>query len=291
MSTDIFGPALETLKISSWGIFGPKSFIGYIEENGLSARATAASISIDSLDKLSPTLRKAQAMVLRLGGAVDGERGTKFAVVTTPNRLEDFFIIDANHLTQSAPTTFLPESSFRDLFPYFVFPKLTENALVNLALASGLLGFALGLERPYPTAAPVTGKSTFSFKVRPHSEIDIELNHDKGQVEVDAILVGRRKDVNQDRVRDCVFVLETKSGPHKSLAKHKLVYPILGLASRVPSDMAVIPVYMRAEQLDNSIRYDIWECQLPDPRKSSISLDQLRPINHKQFSLPIPRLL
>jgi hypothetical protein len=160
-----------------------------------------------------------------------------------------------------------------------------ENAMVNLALASGLIGYALGLEKPYPLSAPVTGKSTFSFKFRAHTEIDIVFAHDFGQVEIDAIIVGRRKR------RDCVFVIETKAGPHRSLAKHKLVYPILALASRIPHDMAIVPVYLRAEQFDNNIRYNMWECTLPDPRTGEIALDQLTPIDHKQFMLPIPKLL
>lgn len=52
--------------------------------------------------------------------------------------------------------------------------------------------------------------------------------HYKGQVEIDALFVGRRNR------QETLFVIEAKtSNNFQSLAKHKLVYPVLALSSNV----------------------------------------------------------
>lgn len=201
-------------------------------------------------------------MVLRLGNASDGP-GTQFALVSTPGRLEDFFVVDET-LNFHIPTTYLPELTLDNLFPYFVFPKLTEKSLVNLAFATGLMGYALGLEQPYPVAAPATGGSTYTFRYCLHKEFPVELTHRKGQVEIDAVFVGRRNN------KDHLFILGTKCNSDQSLAKHKLIYPALALYPYVPKDMPIVPVYMRVAAGDKDIIYRIVECSFPDPRRGLV---------------------
>ena len=66
------------------------------------------------------------------------------------------------------------------------------------------------------------------------------LTHRNGQVEIDALFVGRRAG------RQCLFILEAKVGPCQgSLAKHKLLYACVPLRARAPADMPVVPVYLK----------------------------------------------
>src|SRR5690606_41501574 len=63
-------------------------------------------------------------------------RSTQFAVVKTPNRLHDYFLLEEQCFTETHPVTYLPSVSFRNLFPYYIFPKRTETSMVNLAFRS-----------------------------------------------------------------------------------------------------------------------------------------------------------
>jgi hypothetical protein len=269
MVMDTFQPALGEMQVGDWSVFGPTSFRRYLLANNLKKTGTAASISVDSLKKLSPILRMMQVMVLRLGTATDGP-GTQFALVSSPNNLNDFFLVD-EYINFEEPITYETKVPFRDLFPYYIFPRPTENSLINLAFASGLLGFALATDRPFPMAAPAAGSSTYSFVVRPHPELDQALEHRKGQVEVDAVFMAKRHN------SDCLFILEAKTGSDNSLAKHKLVYPVLALSEYVPKDIPIVPVYLRARYSGQRIQYRIVECHFPDPRKKKVHLSDLQP--------------
>lgn len=141
--TDVFEPVMSVLRSKKWGIYGPTSFQGYAKKNGLTVPRTAEYISVDHMERLNSLLRREQAMVLRLGTAVDGP-GTQFAVVKTPNRLHDYFLLEEQCFTETHPVTYLPSVSFRNLFPYYIFPKRTETSMVNLAFASGLIGLEPG---------------------------------------------------------------------------------------------------------------------------------------------------
>ena len=57
--------------------------------------------------------------------------------------------------------------------------------------------------------------------------------HNRGQVEIDSLFIGRR------RGEDVLFLLEAKQSD-RSLAKHKLVYPALAVADKVPADIAIV---------------------------------------------------
>lgn len=217
-------------------------------------------------------------MVLRLGAATDGP-GIQFAVISTPGRLQDFFLDDG---PDQPPEPFTPEWLPGSEIPYTVFPILTETSLVNLAFASGLIGCALGLDRPYPTSAPATGASTYTFRFRPHSAMPDVAEHIKGQVEIDAVFTARRGG------RPCLFILEAKSGnTYHGLAKHKLVYPLLALAPRVAPDTLLIPVYLRIAADRTEIRYTVTECRYPDPRGGITCLNDLEPVTRRTLTLSI----
>jgi hypothetical protein len=110
----------------------------------------------------------------------------------------------------------------------------------------------------------------------------VVLEHRIGQVEIDAVCVGRRNG------RPHLFILEAKSGTDtRTLARHKLVYPALALAPRVPPDMPIVPVYLRVITEGESVRYHVVECALPDPRVALVSLDQLVPVRHRHLRLQI----
>lgn len=281
---DVFEPVMSVLRSEEWGLYGPTSFQRYVMDNDLTASRTAEHISIDHLERLNSLLRREQAMVLRLGTAGDGP-GTQFAVVKTPDRLKDYFLLEEECFTETHPVTYLPEASFRTLFPYFIFPKRTETSMVNLAFASGLIGQALNLDKPFPTAAPATGNSTYTFCFYAHSEYPKKLFHNNGQVEIDAVFVGSRQG------KECLFILESKSGFYRSLAKHKLVYPVLALAKYVPVDMPIIPVYLKVQQTDKDIRYHVLECDFPDPRQEVRGLNELAVVSHQYLSLPLPQMV
>jgi hypothetical protein len=251
-----------------WSLYGPQSFQGYLTEHNLRKHDTAQTISVDHYERLNPALRQADTMVLRLGKSHDGS--TQFALVGTPGRLADFFLHDT---PAPGPEPYTAEA---DLTAYSVFPTLTETSQVNLAFASGLIGHALDLDKPYPTAAPATGSSTYTFSFLVHSEYQQRLTHVNGQVEIDAVFVGRR------RGNPHLFVLEAKSGTAtRTLAKHKLVYAALALAPRVPPEMPIIPVYLRV----TGQTYHLTECHLPDPRTQTVALDELTPVRRRSLTL------
>lgn len=166
MSTDrVFEPALRSLTLGRWECRAFPAFSDYIRTYGLRATDTAPHISVDSLESLSPDLREAETMVLRLGQSVDN-RGTRFALVATPGRLHDFFLIDEETISANVSTPVRYAASEEMLLPYLVLPKLTENMAVSLAFASGLIGHVLGLDPPHFTSAPVSGASRYSFAFR-----------------------------------------------------------------------------------------------------------------------------
>lgn len=261
----IFEPALRQLKPGAWSVFGPTSFQKYLRENGFTQRVdTASAISVDSLDRLAPELREAGAMVLRLGKASDGP-GTQFALVGTPGRVEEFFLVDREVFSQTSKEVFTPRGDLRELLPYYLLPKLTERSMVHLAFASGLIGYALGLDEPWPTAAPATGSGTYSFRFQPYPGAEL-LHHREGQVEIDAIFTGRRGG------RDLVFVLESKMGGPASLAKHKLGYAALALDKQVPPGIEMVPLYLRCQASESGVEYDLLECQFSAGKTGLVGL-------------------
>lgn len=284
---DVFEPALQELNLRNWDLYGPESFRDYLKRHDLStpSRSTPQFISVDTLETLAPSLRQAGVMVLRLGEAGDKATGTQFALISTPRgRLEDFFLVyswDEKHAI-----IYLANTNLRNLLPFLLLPRLTERSALNLAFASGLLARALRLDDSSSMAVPAMGKNTFTFSFQPHEALPIALTHNRGQVEMNAIFVGHRDG------KDCVFLIEAKAigGRTKrgTIAKHKLVYPLLGIAPNVPPHMPIIPVFLGIESMPNDLRYHIIECELPDPRLYRPVLCNLTAKTHEYYVLPIP---
>lgn len=266
LPTPIFAPALARLSPDQWGHYGPISFKEYLAQHDLPRETnTAQSISVQTYADLDPALRSAGAIVFRLGSP-PGTRTTRFAVVQSPGRLGDFFL---DSPTGEEPIDFTPAGTYLDLLPYQVFERLTENAMVRFAFASGLLAAALGLDQPYPKAAPATGASTFTFRFQAHSAYPVLFEHESGQVEIDAVFAGVRGG------QETLFILESKVGASGSLAKTKLVYPVLALAPGVPSSIPIVPVYLGVTDEGEGVQYQVVECSLPDSRLSVVAIDQL----------------
>jgi hypothetical protein len=206
-------------------------------------------------------------MVLRLGDA-DGT-GTQFGLARVPGALESFFISDDE---RSAPAeTFIPTAGLNQLFPFYLIGNMAETNLLSFGFASGLFGEALELDREGPQPFAARGNGRYTFEVRPHSSLEEIVQHRSGQVETDAMFVARRAG------RQTLFVLEAKVGRGtRSLAKHKLLYPVLAIANRVPSDMALVPVYVRIWNESDGLTFRVAECEPPLAGCELPALDELR---------------
>lgn len=250
----VFNSAINEMEQSRSEYFGPISFQSYLDKYGLPVANTAPVISVDALSKLPPELRQRNLMVFRLGRDVRS-RNTCFALARSKSAYQDFFLDDELLAANICPELFIPLCAYRDLFPFQLLPALTEASLVNLALASGLLGCALNLDSHAQSIIPATGQSTFSFDVRPHEDSEISWRHEKGQVEIDAMFVARRAG------REVMFVVEAKvSDKFDSLAKHKLVYPVLAVQPHVPASLPIVPVYLRIVRSSGLLNFYVTEC-------------------------------
>lgn len=251
MSESLFAPALEEMRSAGRNHSDPQPFQSYLRQHGLKATKTAQAISVQELASLDPFLRDANTMVFRLG------QGT-FALCKAQASVSEFFLMDSTLFAGVTEQTFVPDSSYAELFPYSLIGTLTEVGEVNIAIASGLLGHALGCDLPSARVAPATGAATYSFIVRPHShQPTLEWQHGNGQVEIDSVYFAKRNK------RWTLFIIEAKHGGGQSLAKSKLAYACSALSTkRIPSDVPIVPVYMRALQTEvGRILFSIAECR------------------------------
>lgn len=289
-------PALQTLQESQTGIYGPESFRDYLRNNGNDPRdyRTAAEISIDTRTDLARKLERHDTMVFRLGRSPEG-RGTQFALIQVADHLDDFFI-DEDDFSSDKRTEFdySPNGTDTDLLgrraqdileAYRLLPTFSESSLVNLALSTGLLSRALDLDVERIGTAPTTIASTFDFKFEPHPTQPTLLHHKDGQVEIDALAMTRR---NGKRV---LLVIEAKKGLTRSLAKHKLCYPLLGTNTVASGSVAnIIPIYLRARSRDQHLLFDIYECAIPKLRKDQPCLSEIEVIKDTHYLLKINKL-
>jgi hypothetical protein len=237
----LFAPALREMDASGRSYSDPESFVSYLRRHGLPERDVASVISIDSLAQLDPDLKKARVMVFRLGAA-PGTRTTRFALARSETEdFSDYFLVDETLFSAVPPRLFIPSVNPQALFAFTLLPTFTETSLVNLAVFSGLLGHALGLDAGAPMSAPATGQSIYTFSFSPRADHEPMWEHRSGQVEVDALLTGER---NGQQV--AVIVESKASRGGGSLAKHKLLYPYLSLRGSIPSNMPILLVYLRA---------------------------------------------
>ncbi len=265
----VFEPALESLAASGESLFGPRSFREYVSEHGIDGRVrTAQHISIDSLAAVPSELEAADVMVLRMGSAPDAT-GTAFVLLEAPKGVEQFFLEDEALFSDVEPARFESPVPADQLRSFDLLPSLSETSLVNLGLASGVMSEALALDTSRALLPPATGQSTFTFEVRPASHCHDPVTHRNGQVEIDTLLTERRDGT------PTLFVIEAKTGPRASLASHKLVYPLLAVAPAVGLEVEIVPVYLRCRALEDVVRFDIAECEFPDPRERLAGVDEL----------------
>ena len=274
---EIFAPALQKMAETGSAIYGPEPFQEYLANNSGSAAKTAASISVQTVTDLKSELKAAETMVLRLGQAPESTH-TQFALVRTFHGWSDYFFVDKEIFSDCTPEAFVPETPVVELFPFFLLPSFVEMSLVNLAVASGLFGHALGLDSNNLASAPATGQSTYSFRFRPHRELEDQFEHRNGQVEIDALIVGKRND------KPVVFVVEAKSSKDfDSLAKHKLLYAVLAMRSKLPPYMPVVPVYLRVIETQRDLKFYVAECGQVDSKNPI--LNELEATTQRQIVL------
>lgn len=264
------------MKMDGLNIIGPMSFQDYLSENHLPAINTASSISIDSYEKLNPLLKNENLMIFRLGQSDIG-KGTQF-VLRKVRDFSDYFILDEMFTKEhSGHEHIVNDKSI--LIPYRILSNLTESSYVNLAINSGLLSSALGISN---ISSAATSQSAFTFRLKLHSEDEKEFLHSKGQVEIDSLFIAEKNG------KKYIFVLEAKSDNiHKSLAKHKLVYPVLAIAHQLPSDIEIIPVYMKVIREKNHLHFYVVECSIPDPRKKIIAINELHPVQSTYLNIEL----
>lgn len=268
----VFQPALDEMTAAQTKSYGPESFRDYIQRHDLEhSGRTPRYISVDSIRDLPPSLKQAGVMVLRLGSSPDGS-GTQFLLVKPEDNVAEFFLADDEVFGTQAPVNLESPVDHEKLLSFQLLPRLSETSLVNLALASGVLAEGLELDTNGSLMPPATGRSTFTFDVKPYSKYDLTVTHRMGQVEIDTLFAERR---NGDMT---LFVIEAKIGQGTgTLAKHKLMYPILALKDKITPDIEIVPVYLRCSQSEESMIFRIAECQLPDPREHQLGIDDLQP--------------
>lgn len=262
--TNMFAPALTVMSREGTTCFGPVSFRDYLRQHNLPNTDTATAISVDSLRKLSRELVESNSMVFRLGNH-PGTNHTAFAVARNREGWSDFFLEDQQLFSSLRIRELDVTRCTQDLAAFRFLPKLTEPSLVNLALASGLIGEALELDHPSTPIVPATGQSTYTFEVRPFPDGPNWL-HRNGQVEIDCLFFAKRNG------KPLLFVVEAKrSESFDSLAKHKLVYPYLALRASLPPAIQVIPIYLRAVRDGESWNFFVCECEFAETTSLAVS--------------------
>jgi len=278
----VFSHALQEMTATGAWYRDPEPFLSYLKRHGLPERRVASAISVDSIAQLDPELRDARVMVFRLGMDPDG-RNTQFALAQAeePN-MSDYFLLDDQLFADSDPELFIPVVSHQALFSFSLIPNFTETSLVNLAVFSGLLGHALGLDTSPPLSAPATGQSTYTFSFRPRRSSAVIWEHRNGQVEVDAVLTAQRQG------RPVALIVESKANRGLgSLAKHKLLYPYLALRNSIPEYMTVLLVYLRASREDDGFHFRIAQYEAKKGDTSVAEIANRRDCSVRHVVLPL----
>lgn len=280
---NVFEPLIQQLESSGRPFSEPQSFITYLESYGLPKKGTAECISIQEIDNLKADLRKYGYMVFRLG-SYNGQKGTSFALAKLQEypKWSEYFFVDEEIFSRIKPESFLPNVSIRQLFAFELLSELTENSFINLAISSGLMAAALDIETSESLAAPASSSGTFTFSFLPSRALNTPWTHQKGQVEIDALFVGKR---NGEEV---LFVIEAKTSERfKSLSKHKLVYPVLSISDKVPSSIPIVPVYLRAIKSLSSryVDFFIAECTPINRTSGSVAINELEVVRARHLTL------
>lgn len=279
----IFEPLICELESQDCRFSEPQSFLEYVKRNGFKSDDTAKCISIQQISSLSSDLKEYGYTVFRLGSRKE-KKGSFFALakLQEPLNWSEYFLIDQQIFNGVESEVFLPNVSIRQLFAFDLLSKLTENSLINLAISSGLMASALDIETSESLAAPASGQGSFSFSVRPSYSAEITWLHENGQVEIDALFVGRRNG------KEVLFIIESKNSANfGSLAKHKLIYPVLAVSEKVPKNIPIVPVYLRTIKSPGKrfIDFYIAECTEMNRQLSSFPINSLEVVRSRHFTL------
>ena len=263
-STHLFAKALAELDAREadgmpWTL--PQPWATYCDAAGFGGKRakTAAHISLQHRGDLKAELADASAMLLRVG------RGT-FSLVRARAGVDDFFL-PSRHPEPREVETFLPDLSFSEWYQFHLLGSLIEANAVQFAVATGLFGHALGLDKPWPRVAPATSHSAYTFDFRPRRDLEACVLRYEGQVEIDAAFLAKRDG------KWCFFVVEAKHGAKPyALAKHKLALAVHALAARgsgqsaesgrgIPADIPFVPVFVRSWSAGGMAHYEVLECE------------------------------
>lgn len=267
----LFDNALSEMAGSSF--LEPQPFLSYARQAGFSDAKPAYYISIQNLRGLSPELRAAGVMVFRLGCA-SGRKETNFALARHAGSWNDYFLQDQT-IFAGCPQFSVP-GCFEDLRIFEILPKSTETSLVNLAVASGVLRSALGLDAKDDAIVNATAQGTYTFTVRPQRDLAACWYHVSGQVEIDGAFIAFRGGV------ETLFVIEAKvSKDFDSLAKHKIAYPMLALQTELKGALPTIGVYLRVIRRRSGFDFCVAECVFSSPNQEIASLTPVRAVRYR----------
>lgn len=239
----------------------------FTEYTGLKGK-TPQNLSIDHYHNYKNThkdLSEEKMYLFRLGKGC-------FSLVESESILDEYFIDD--NIFPKVGDRYVSSASQQDLFSFSIMPKLTENTLLSLGLATGVIQSGLGMDSEEPIPSPSEANGTYKFKVENPHNVDF-FEHD-GQVEIDTVVFGK---MNGNYT---LFVIEGKEGkPNSTLAKHKLAYPVMALASegKIPDYIQIVPAYVRAweDKKINSIHYCIAKFEMNcNPRNSAVNIANVK---------------
>ena len=282
----MFELAIKELYESDSYVSRPESFQNYKKRANIKIKniRTAQMLSIYAIKDLQKELFDANCTIFRLGSP-KGESYTHFAIAKYYNDWSDYFLIDDDIFSNNEVQYVIDNKEVKYLFK--LLQVLSESALVNLSLASGVLYKALNIKTDYQNIIPAVSAGSFTFDFKPLSNSNCRLTHHQGQVEIDSFFIAERNNIKN------LFIVEAKLTNKKikgkkrySLAKHKLLYPILAMKNNIPSTLNVIPVYIRFIINNNSsINIHIIECSIPRVKDEFGALDQLKPIRSSNYNI------
>ena len=272
----MFDLAIKELLDSNSLVGRPQSFHEYKKKVGVKKNIrTAEYLSIYSIEDLKEELANAKCTIFRLGSP-KGERYTYFSISRYKTNWNDYFLMDDQIFSKDEKLYDLSKNK-NVHYLFSILPSLSEKALVQLSLATGILFEALKIKNT-KNIIPATGAGSYTFKFKPLKD-SIELTHYQGQVEIDSFFIAKRNK------KKCLFIIEAKSNKSKSLAKHKLLYPILSMQSNIDPEIEVIPVYLKFVLKNRRVFINVVECRLPRIDTKFGSIEELKPANSNKYLL------
>lgn len=145
--TGVFEQAIQVMENQGIYYSEPQAFQEYTKsiEVTINTHKTPQFLSVQKLEDLQPELLNRGYMVFRLG-IYKRYAYFSLAKLQDPNDWSEYFLIDSEIFSELEPEIFLPNVSIRQLFAFNLLSELTENSLINLAISSGLMATALGIE-------------------------------------------------------------------------------------------------------------------------------------------------